>query len=391
MLGEILPMIFQKQTIIEITLLCFLLILPFGVFFIVLFFLYDALKVMAYISLKPSEKIKETQMTGAIYSSEGFFEFSTKEQIPKISSTQILVRVYSCALNPADYKMIFCKLPIIRWILLNNKGIGKDFSGKVVDVGSEVKSFKVGDEVFGRPITGVLQEYAVTNENLIALKPKNVSFNEAASFPLAALTSYQVLTWFFDSLEGKEVLIIGASGGTGSFAVQISKYLKAKSVYGVCSSKNSDFVKTIGADVVLEYDKKNYLEDLKKNAQKFDLIFDTVTSSHDKDQYPIYSQFLKEDGKWECINGKIFVLLKALLVARLIGKTKIFDPKNKHCHFLTHNKKDLNLLKQMIEEGAVKTVIDVLPFDKKGIASGFEKLKSRRTRGKIVIEVTKDL
>lgn len=380
-------LILKKATIIEVV-CSFLLfwIIPFGIPFLIGIIGYIGYVQYTYSKLQKSSKLSNTQMEGAVYSQKSFLDF-LKIPLPKIRPNEVLIKVVAGAINPCDYKLIPTNVPFLRWLYFNDNGIGRDFSGIIVDVGENIKSFKIGDKVFGRARRGVLQEYTTAKEDDIVIKPSNISFEEVASLPLAALTSYQSLTWFDKNIEGKDILIIGASGGTGNFAVQIARYLKANEVYGVCSSKNAEFVKGLGASDVIEYDKENCLK--KIEGKKFDLIFDAVSSPEDPEQYPVYSSYLKDDGKWVAINSpKRLKLLKGTLCAYFLGKNCFLEPKNHHWHFLVYNKKDTEFLKKMVEEGKIKSQFETFKFNKEGVLDAFQKLKGRRVRGKLVIKVS---
>jgi NADPH:quinone reductase-like Zn-dependent oxidoreductase len=328
-------------------------------------------------SEKLIDKNKKT-MRACIYDSKEKFKVVNDQNIPTFSADEALVQVKSAAINPIDYKVKTCNLPFIRYFLPLT--VGRDFSGVIVDIGKNVKNFKIGDEVFGNAKGGSLQEFTIVNPNQIALKPTNKSHSEIASIALAACTSLQALK-FFGDLEGKKVLIIGGSGGCGCFGVQIAKYYGAN-VYAVCSSRNVDFVKSIGADKVLDYLKNDYLDEIKN--EKFDLIYDTVTSPEDPDQEPIYRKFLKNDGKWVAINGFVSTFARGIL--RTFTKINL-EKKDFHVSLLDWNTKDLSELAKMAEENKLKTHFKSYKLDKKDIDEAFNILGSRRAVGKLVFEI----
>ena len=277
--------------------------------------------------------------------------------------------------------------------MVNYNVIGGDFAGEIVSIGKNVTKFKVGDEVVGRTSYGVIQEYTQVNENSIVLKPKNVTFNDAASLPAAALTSYESLIYFYQNktLEGKNILIIGASGGCGIFGVQLSKILGANFIVGVCSSKNKNFVLENGANAVIEYNKENYIEDLNKLNIKFDLIYDTIDSKSIKeDYYNIFKGYLKEnEGFYISINGKGPFKTFTNLIKTLIGKQN----KNSKIKFflLLYGRyvKDLEILLKYVNEGKLKPNLNIFEFNKDSVQKGIDLLASHRTTGKIVFEINK--
>ncbi len=317
-------------------------------------------------------------MIACVYDDVNTFKVSNKVEIPKLTENEALIKVKASAINPIDYKVITCKLPFIRYFLPPT--VGRDFSGIVIDLGNKVKNFKIGDEVYGNAKNGSLQQYTIVDPNQIALKPKNLSFSESASIGLAACTSFQALK-FFGDIHNKKVLIIGGSGGCGSFGIQIAKYYGA-TVYAVCGSKNVEFVESLGADKVLDYSKDNYLENIEN--EKFDLIYDTVSSPEDPDQFHVYKKFLKEDAKWVAINGSIFDFLKAIFRA-FLGIN--LEKKNFHITLLKWNTKDLNTLSKIAEERKIKTHIKLFKLNDSDVKDAFNILKSRRTVGKLVFEI----
>ena len=204
--------------------------------------------------------------------------------IPKIESNQILVKVKACGINPVDWKgiiMNFFKTPYIA---------GTDISGIVENVGTEVTHYKVGDEVIGSlewAKQGAFAEFVETQEKYLAFKPKNLTFEEAAALPLAGLTAWQGL---FDKLElqaGQKILIQAAAGGVGLFAVQFAKW-KGAYVVAVASEKNEAFLKSFGADEVLNYK----TIDFSKIAKDFDAVFDSMASAEQT------MQIVKKGGKY---------------------------------------------------------------------------------------------
>jgi NADPH:quinone reductase-like Zn-dependent oxidoreductase len=255
---------------------------------------------------KSSENVNSTYMNSVIYNTSGTFSL-VKLPVPKFSSDEVLIKVKAASINPVDYKIRTCDIPFYRWFV--QPTVGRDFSGIIIDKGINVSNFKIGDEVFGNAKGGSLSEFTVTKPNQIGLKPINLSFSETASLGLAAGTSLQALK-FWGDLAGKKVLIIGASGGTGNFGVQIAKYYDAK-VYAVCSSKNVEFVKSLGADVIIDYTKPNFQEEIQN--EQFDLIYDTVTSPEDSNQEVIYRKYLKQEGKYVAINANGLDWLKAFI------------------------------------------------------------------------------
>lgn len=328
-----------------------------------------------YSKKKPSKLVDVKNMKAAVYTQSN--DFAVKLiSVPSLSANEVLVKVRSGSINPVDYKLKINQIPFLRYFV--SATVGRDFSGEIIDVGEKVTKFKIGEEVYGNAIGGSLQEYTVAKENHVARKAKNINFNEAAGIGLAGGTSLQSLKHFGNLTENHTVLVIGASGGCGSLAVQIAKSFGC-TVYGVCSKRNVDLVKSLGCDVVVDYTKENFLEDLK--GEKFDLIYDTVTSKDDEDQEKTFLQYLKPEGNWVAINSKNPIDF----VRGMIGFEK---RKNYHLLLFNWNTKDLEYLSNLVEERKLKPLsTEVYQLDEKSVNDAFNKLKSRRTIGKICFEI----
>lgn len=196
-------------------------------------------------------------------------------EMPAIADNEVLVRVHAASVNPLDWHYLRGEPYLMRLISGMNAPkdprLGVDFAGTVEAVGSAVNKFKVGDEVFGGA-SGAFGEYVKLSEDRgIALMPANVSFQEAASVPIAAITALQGLRDIGGLQPGQKILINGASGGVGPFAVQIAKAIGAE-VTGVCSARNVDMVSAIGADHVIDYKQQNFT----RLGKRYDLILDNV-------------------------------------------------------------------------------------------------------------------
>ena len=199
-----------------------------------------------------------------------------EKPVPK--DNEVLVKVIAASANPADWHMIRGepKFARLAFGLFKPKKVipGIDIAGKVEAVGKNVKEFQPGDEVFGDcGWGGAFAEYACVTENRLVPKPANISFEEAASVFVAAITALQGLRDKGKIQSGQKVLINGASGGVGTFAVQLAKYFGAE-VTGVCSTRNLELVRSIGADKVIDYTK----EDFTNTSQRYDLIIDNVAN-----------------------------------------------------------------------------------------------------------------
>src|SRR5579859_392425 len=207
------------------------------------------------------------------YGSPDVLQFNEVER-PTPKDNEILVKMYAASVNPLDWHLMRASPFLVRLggglRKPKEPRLGADFAGRVEAVGNNVTQFQPGDEVFGAA-TGAFAGYACVAENEVALKPANLSFEEAAAVPVAAITALQGLRDKGQVHSGQKVLVNGASGGVGTFAVQIAKSFGAE-VTGVCSTRNLDLVRSIGADHVIDYTR----EDFTQNEHLYDVILDNV-------------------------------------------------------------------------------------------------------------------
>ena len=304
---------------------------------------------------------------------------------PAINDNEVLVRVRAASVNPADWHLVRGKPYIARLQLGLRKPkdtvLGCDVAGQVEAVGKNVTTFQPGDEVFGSPFghgCGALAEYVRLSDALLAPKPANLSFAQAAAVPLAAVTALQGLRDQGGIEPGHKVLIIGASGGVGTFAVQIAKAFGAE-VTGVCSTRNIDLVRSIGADHVIDYTQ----EDLTQSEQRYDLIFQLAGTRSPSDcrraltaQGTLVLASGESDGHWI---GPVARIIRALLLSPFVSqKMASFTVKP--------NSKDLRTLKELIEAGKVTPVID-RTHSLTEVPEAIRYLEEGHTQGKVVITV----
>lgn len=270
----------------------------------------------------------------------------------------VLVRVYAASVNPADrYEMKGAPLlfrlvaPLFRLGTglrgPSDPGLGTDAAGLVEAVANNVTQFKPGDEVFGA-CRGSYAEYAVAREDRLVLKPANISFEEASAFPIAAITALQALRDKGQIQPGQKVLVNGAGGGVGTFAVQIAKSFGAE-VTAVTSTENLDTVRSLGADHVIDYTR----EDFTQNGERYDLICDIAAIHSISD----YKRSLNPGGTCVIVGFKdkiIRRLLYFLVAVRLRGRA----PEKFRFFIAKINQKDLNLLRDLLETRKVRSVID---------------------------------
>ncbi|MEH1851125.1 MAG: NAD(P)-dependent alcohol dehydrogenase [Nostoc sp.] len=302
------------------------------------------------------------------YGAAEVLQYEDVEQ-PKIEPTQLLVKVRASSVNPIDWKIRQGMLSLIVGSKFP-KILGFDVAGEVVEVGSQVTRFKPGDAIYGSTSFpgGGYAEFAAVPENLAVLKPTNLNYEEAAAVPLAALTALQALRDQGNIQTGQNLLINGAAGGVGIFAVQIAKALGAQ-VTGVSSTKNLDLVKSLGADRVIDYTQQDFTED----TAQYDIIFDAVG----KRSLSETRKVLKPNGVYITTVPSPKVSLEIVLTAFLPGQKAKFL-------FEKPNVKDLLFLKELIESGKIRVVIDrTYPLQELAAAHSYS--ETGRAVGKIAL------
>jgi NADPH:quinone reductase-like Zn-dependent oxidoreductase len=301
---------------------------------------------------------------------------------PAPKEDEVLIQVRAASINPLDWHFMRGTPYFVRLMTGLRKPkvtrLGVDVAGQVQAVGRKVTEFRPGDEVFGT-CRGALAEYACTSERALVLKPENVTFEQAASAPLAAYTALQGLRDKGKLQAGQKVLINGAAGGVGTFAVQIAKWLGAD-VTGVCSTRNLEMVRKIGADRTVDYTR----EDFTTSGQRYDLIFDVV-GNHSP---PAFRRALNPRGIYIGAGGgglevhwlKVLAGLIQALLLSLFASQK-FVP------FLARaNKKDLTTIYELLKGGTVTPVIDKR-FPLREVPEAIRYLEQGHARGKVVISL----
>jgi NADPH:quinone reductase-like Zn-dependent oxidoreductase len=301
---------------------------------------------------------------------------------PTPADNEVLVKVHAAAVNPLDWHYMRGKPYIMRlgagFGAPKDTRVGVDFAGTVEAVGKDVSHFKPGDEVFGGK-SGALAQYVVVREDRsIVLKPANVTFEQAAAVPIAAITALQGLRDQGNVKPGQKVLINGASGGVGTFAVQIAKSFGAE-VTGVCSTRNVELVQSLGADHVIDYTK----EDFTQGTQRYDLILDNV-GSHSLSEY---RHVLNPSGALVIVGGPsedpwigpMAAPLKASLLSPFVSQKMVM--------FLAElNPQDLQKLADLMQAGKMTSVIDRrYPLDQAPEAIRY--LEAGRARGKVIVNI----
>ncbi|PAE88994.1 NADP-dependent oxidoreductase [Shouchella clausii] len=310
--------------------------------------------------------------------------------MPKINNDEVLVEIFAASINPLDTKirkgelklLLKYKMPLI---------LGNDFSGKIVEVGASVTKFKVGDEVYGRPRAnkmGTFTEYLSVNQEDIALKPKNLSFEEAASIPLVGLTSYQALHDILRIEKGHKILIHAGSGGVGTFAIQLAKHMGA--FVATTASDGSNLVKSLGADEVINY-KTEKFEHLIRD---YDAVLDSIGGATLERSFVT----LKKGGKIVSIsgipNGRFakengFSSFKKTLFS--IASYKLTKLEKKHnvqytFLFMKHSGEQLKILTEMLELEVIKPTLDKV-FIFEDAQKALEYAEEGRAKGKIILKL----
>ena len=318
-------------------------------------------------------------MKAIVYDRYGSPEVLHLEEVAKPTprENEVLIKIHAASVNAYDWHFLTADIFLIRLMgggLLKPKDtrLGADIAGRIEAVGGNVRQFQPGDEVFGDASHGSFAEYACVRENLLALKPANLTFEEAAAVPMAALTALQGLRDNGQIRLGKKVLINGASGGVGTFAVQIAKSFGAE-VTAVCSTRNLDQARSLGADHVIDYTE----EDFTRNGQKYDLIF----AANGYHPLSAYKSALTPRGIYVMAGGSMTQIFQAMLMGSWMSETggkKIGGVSAKI------DQKDLGLIKELIEAGKVKPAID-RRYQLSDAAEALRYLGAGHAKGKVVI------
>jgi len=327
---------------------------------------------------------KDTEtMQAIVYRCYGSTDVLALEDIekPTPADDEVLVKVVAAAVNPLDWHFMRGTPYFLRLMTgvgaPKITGLGVDFAGVVEAVGSNVTRFKPGDEVFGGS-NGVFAEYVIVGDDgVMALKPANVSFEQAASAPIAAITALQSLRDLGKLEPGQKVLINGASGGVGTFAVQIAKSFAAE-VTGVCSTRNVEMVRSIGADHVIDYTKDDYTQ----SGEHYDLILDMV-GNH---PLSVNKRALTPDGTFVIVGGgkgnwlgPMMSPIKALLLSPFVDQEFVMI-------LAELREDDLSILGELMQAGTVTPVIDSR-YPLSEVAAALEHSEKGHARGKIIINV----
>ncbi|QQZ08437.1 NADP-dependent oxidoreductase [Heyndrickxia vini] len=310
---------------------------------------------------------------------------------PEIGEYEVLAEIHAASINPIDFKirdgkvklLVKYKMPLI---------LGNDFSGVVAKVGAKVTRFKVGDEIYARPRKskiGTFAEYIAIHEDDIALKPKNLSFEEAAAIPLVGLTSYQALHDVLKIQKGQKILIQAGAGGVGTFAIQLAKLMGA-TVATTASVAGENLVKSLGADEIINY-KTEKFEEILKN---YDAVFDTLGGETLEKSFEV----IKSGGKIVSVSGLPNArfgkeygsgFFKTMLFSAASHKLTALEKKHNVQYtflFMKPSGEQLSIIANFIESGKIKPIIDkVYPFE--DAQKAMEYAETGRAKGKIILKI----
>ncbi|MGN7402396.1 NADP-dependent oxidoreductase [Cytobacillus praedii] len=310
---------------------------------------------------------------------------------PEIGENEVLAEIHAASVNPVDFKirdgkvklLVKYKMPLI---------LGNDFSGVIAKVGAKVTRFKVGDEIYARPRKskiGTFAEYIAIHEDDIALKPKNLSFEEAASIPLVGLTSYQALADIMQLQKGQKILIQAGAGGVGTFAIQLAKLMGA-TVATTASAAGANLVTSLGADEIINY-KTEKFEEILKN---YDAVFDTLGGEILEKSFEV----IKSGGKIVSVSGLPNArfgkeygsgFFKTLLFSAASHKLSKLEKKHNVQYtflFMKPSGEQLRIIANFIETGKIKPIIDrVFPFE--DAQKAMEYAETGRAKGKVIVKI----
>ena len=298
---------------------------------------------------------------------------------PTPKEDEVLVRVQAASVNALDWHLLTADIFLVRLMGMGmfkpkNQVLGADVAGQVEAVGKNVQQFRPGDEVFGDIGHGGFAEYAVSSERCLALKPANLSFEAAAAVPVAGLTALQGLRDVGKIQAGQKVLINGAAGGVGTFAVQIAKALGAE-VTAVCSARNVEQALRLGADQVIDYAKENFTQ----SGRQYDLIF----AANGYHPLADYKRALSPTGIYVMAGGKSAQIFQSMLLGSWFSEK---DGRQLGGVSAKISQKDLLTLKEMLEAGKIIPVVDkVYPLSE--VPEALRYLGTGHARGKIVIKI----
>ena len=324
-------------------------------------------------------------MKAIVYTKYGSPDVLERKEVekPAPKDDEVLVKIQAASVNALDWHLLTADIFLVRLMGMGpfkpkNQILGADIAGRVEAVGKSIRQFRPGDDVFGDIGHGGFAEYAAALEHSLAQKPVSLSFEEAAAVPVAALTALQGLRDSGKIQPGQKVLINGAAGGVGTFAVQIAKVFGAK-VTAVCSTRNVEQARKLGADQVIDYTKENFTQ----SGQQYDLIF----AANGYHPLAAYKQALTPKGIYIMAGGTARQIFEAMLLGSWMSEKNGRTMGNVSAHI---SQEDLLTLKELLEAGKIVPVIDKR-YSLNDVAEALRYLGAGHARGKIVITVASDL
>lgn len=321
-------------------------------------------------------------MRAIVYEKYGSTEELQLKEVPKPSpkDNEVLIKVHSVSLNASDVEFLKADPIYVRmWGLFKPKYpiLGSDIAGEIVAIGDKIKRFKIGDKVFGDIMYawGGFAEYVCAKESALVLKPEHRTFQEVAAIPQAGVVALQALRDKGQLKKGQQVLINGAGGGTGTYAIQIAKIFGAE-VTGIDNSGKLDLMRKVGADHVIDYT----TQDFTKCGRKFDLIIDFVAHRSFSD----HKKNLKNNGAYVLVGGALSRIFQVLLVGSFVS---LFSSKN--IGMLGHEQrtKDIDTLLEWYDQGKIISIIDNKSFSLEETPEAMAFLESGSAKGKVLINL----
>lgn len=321
-------------------------------------------------------------MKAAAYHKYGSADVLRIEEVtrPSIADNEVLVKVYAAPVTTADWRLRASAFPGFTWLpgrlmfglfAPRNPILGTDFSGRIVAKGKDVTHFRGGDEVFGFSGKGAHAEYlAISEDGAIVRKPANLDYDEAAAVPFGALSALVFLRDLAKIKRGHRILILGASGGVGVFAVQLAKHFGAE-VTGVCSTANLSLVTSLGADHVIDYT----TEDFTNRSETYDIIFDTIG----KTSYSQCKRTLTPKGVFVPLNIGMREVFQSLMSLVTRGRKVVIGISG-------DTKEDLAYISQLLERSEIRPVVDGC-YPLAQIANAHRRVESRHKTGAVIVSI----
>jgi len=301
--------------------------------------------------------------------------------MPSAKANQVLIRVKSASLNPRDWLLMRGIYPVKKLAEPFPITLGSDMSGTIIACGSAVKALTVGDDVFGmQPIKGkfgALAEYATIDASAVALKPETLSHNDAAAIPCAGMTSFQALRDLAKLKKGEHILVNGASGGVGSYAVQIAANIGAR-VTAVCGPTNQELCRNLGASETIDY----RLENFETYQDKYDVVYDVIGRSSPKK----CKNCLRENGRYISTIPSLSMAFQSL-ASKILAGFRFGGGRTAHLILVKPHGNDLAAMADLITSNKMKSLIDsTYPFDE--VYKAFDRIQTWRAKGKVIVEIS---